>query len=150
MQELRKNQGYLIGEDGMNNHLGSDSEKHRCLLEKKIQLPHSTSLRHRENTSPAPLVTPASSQHQRCIIARGYVTYVVTQVSFTTTVGVGTGQQAAGQDSVVMISRIQSASMHFDGGGGQFRSLVEVTVGQNGCAEVVMVVSTALTVVKVL
>ena len=80
----------------------------------------------------------------------GDTTHVVTQVSFTTTVGVDDGQQAAGQDSVVMDSMIQSGSMQVDGGGGQFRALVEVTVGQNAGAEVTMVVSTGLTVVKVL
>ena len=37
-----------------------------------------------------------------------------------------------------------------DGGGGQLRDLVEVMVGQYGCADVVNVTSTALTVVMVL
>ena len=60
------------------------------------------------------------------------------------------GQQAAGQDNVFMVSMIQSGSMQVDGGGGHFRNLVEVTVGQNGCAEVVMVISTSLMEVMVL
>ena len=74
------------------------------------------------------------------------LTYVVTQLSFTTVVGVTEGQQAAGQDSVVMVSRMHSATMQVDGGGGQFRDLVEVIVGQYGCADVVTVISTVLTV----
>ena len=37
--------------------------------------------------------------------------------------------------------------MQSDGGGGQFRDLVEVIVGQNGCADVVMMLE--LTVVYV-
>ena len=60
------------------------------------------------------------------------------------------GQQAAGQDSVAMVSMIQSGTMQVDGGGGQFRGLIEVTVGQYGCADVLIVISTSLTVVKVL
>lgn len=40
--------------------------------------------------------------------------------------------------------------MQVDGGGGQLRDLVEVTVGQYGCADVLKVTSTALTVVMVL
>lgn len=40
--------------------------------------------------------------------------------------------------------------MQVDGGGGQFRDLVEVMVGQYGCADVLMVTSTVLTVVMVL
>ena len=40
--------------------------------------------------------------------------------------------------------------MQVDGGGGQLRDLVEVIVGQYGCADVLMVIFTALTVVMVL
>lgn len=40
--------------------------------------------------------------------------------------------------------------MQVDGGGGQLRDFVEVTVGQYGCADVLMVISTVLTVVTVL
>ena len=40
--------------------------------------------------------------------------------------------------------------MQVDGGGGQFRDLVDVIVGQYGCADVLMVIATALTVVMVL
>ena len=36
---------------------------------------------------------------------------------------------------------MQSGSMQWDGGGGQFRDLVEVIVGQYGCADVLMVVT---------
>ena len=75
---------------------------------------------------------------------------MVTQVSLTTTVGVAAGQQAAGQDNVFMLSMMHSGTMQVDGGGGQSRNLVEVTVGQNGCAEVVMVTSTSLILVMVL
>ncbi|CAD6588698.1 MAG: hypothetical protein ASARMPRED_003695 [Alectoria sarmentosa] len=78
------------------------------------------------------------------------LTYVVTQLSFTTVVGVADGQQAAGHDSVVMVSMMHSATMQVDGGGGQFRDLVEVIVGQYGCADVVTVMSTVVTVVLVL
>ena len=77
-------------------------------------------------------------------------TYVATQRSLTTVVGVTDGQQAAGQDSVVMIWMIQSATMQVEGGGGQLRDLVRVIVGQYGCADVLMVIATALTVVIVL
>ena len=45
---------------------------------------------------------------------------------------------------------IQSATMQLEGGGGQFCDLVEVTVGQYGCADVVMVTLRVLTVVIVL
>lgn len=37
-----------------------------------------------------------------------------------------------------MVSTIHSATLQVDGGGGQFRDLVEVIVGQYGCADVVM------------
>ena len=67
--------------------------------------------------------------------------YVVTQLSFTTVVAVADGQQAAGHDSVVMVSMIQSGTIQGDGGGGQFCDLVEVIVGQYGCADVLMVVT---------
>lgn len=40
--------------------------------------------------------------------------------------------------------------MQVDGGGGQLRDLVEVMVGQYGCADVLKVTSTVLTVVMVL
>ena len=43
---------------------------------------------------------------QQCISPRDTSTYVVTQLSFTTVVGVAEGQQAAGQDSVVIVSMI--------------------------------------------
>lgn len=36
---------------------------------------------------------------------------------------------------------MQSGSMQLDGGGGHFRDLVEVIVGQYGCADVLMVVT---------
>ena len=77
-------------------------------------------------------------------------TYVVTQLSLTTVVAVADGQQAAGHDSVVMVSITQSGTMQVDGGGGHFRDLVEVIVGQYGCTDVMIVISTVLTVVMVL
>lgn len=77
-------------------------------------------------------------------------TYVVTQLSLTTVVAVLDGQQAAGQDSVVVVSTIQSGTMHVDGGVGQLRGSVEVMVGQYGCDDVLVVISTGLTVVMVL
>ena len=40
--------------------------------------------------------------------------------------------------------------MQVDGAGGQLRDLIEVMVGQYGCADVLRVTSTALTVVMVL
>ena len=40
--------------------------------------------------------------------------------------------------------------MQVDGGGGQLRDLDEVMVGQYGCADVLNVITTALTVVMVL
>lgn len=40
--------------------------------------------------------------------------------------------------------------MQVDGGAGQFFDFVEVTVGQYGCADVLRVISTGLTVVMVL
>ena len=49
-----------------------------------------------------------------------------------------------------MVSMMHSATMQVDGGGGQFRDLVEVIVGQYGCADVVTVIFTVLTVVLVL
>ena len=97
--------------------------------------------------------TPAdtcSSQSQQCIFRGESSTYVVTQLSFTTVVAVTAGQHAAGQDSVVMVWMIQSGTMQVDGAGGQFCDLVEVIVGQYGCADVVVVISTVLTVVMVL
>ena len=42
---------------------------------------------------------------------------------------------------MVVVSPIQSGSMQWDGGGGQLRDLVEVMVGQYGCADVLMVVT---------
>ena len=93
------------------------------------------------------------SHGQQCTYIRSIQlspTYVDTQLSPTTVVGVTEGQQAAGQDSVVIVSMTQNGTMQVDGGGGQFRGLVEVMVGQYGCADVLMVISTALTVVMVL
>ena len=49
-----------------------------------------------------------------------------------------------------MVSMTQSGTIQVDGGGGQFRDLVEVIVGQYGCADVLTVMFTALTVVIVL
>lgn len=83
-------------------------------------------------------------------IGRENSTYVVTQLSSTTVVAVFDGQQVAGHDSVVMVSRTHSSTMQVDGGGGQLRDFVEVTVGQYGCADVLIVISTVLTVVMVL
>ena len=94
-------------------------------------------------------MTTVFSSQQR-IFTGDVSTYVVTQLSFTTAVAVFEGQQAAGQDSVVVVAIIQKAMIQVDGGGGQLRDLVEVMVGQYGCAEVLMVTSTALTVVMVL
>ncbi len=49
-----------------------------------------------------------------------------------------------------MVSMIQSSMMQVDGGGGQLREMVQVIVGQYGCADVLVVISTAMTVVIVL
>ncbi len=89
-------------------------------------------------------------QSQQRIFKVARSTYVARQLSLTTVVGVADGQQAAGQDSVVMVSMIQSGMMQVDAGGGQLRDLVLVIVGQYGCADVLMVISKALTVVIVL
>ena len=49
-----------------------------------------------------------------------------------------------------MVSITQSGTMQVDGGGGQFRDLIEVIVGQYGCTNVLIVRFTVLTVVMVL
>lgn len=92
------------------------------------------------------------SHGQQCTYIRSIQpssTYVDTQLSPTTVVGVTEGQQAAGQDSVVIVSMIHNGTMQVDGGGRQFRDFVEVMVGQYGCADVLMVISTALRLVVV-
>ena len=111
---------------------------------------HSTRLRHSRSKNSTPLLTPAMIKVSNATPEVNSTAYVVTQLSFTTVVAVADGQQAAGHGSVVMVSMTQSGTMQVDGGGGQFRDLVEVIVGQYGCADVLMVMFTALTVVMVL
>lgn len=111
---------------------------------------HSTRLRHSRGTSRTTFSTSVCSQIQQCTFVVYISTYVDTQLSPTTVVGVTEGQQAAGQDSVVLVSMIQNGTMQVEGGGGQFRDWVEVIVGQYGCADVLMVIWMVLTVVMVL
>lgn len=111
---------------------------------------HSTRLRHSRGTSRTTFSTSVRITVSDASSQGVAPTYVDTQLSPTTVVGVTEGQQAAGQDSVVLVSMIQNGTMQVDGGGGQFRDWVEVMVGQYGCADVLMVIWMVLTVVMVL